>query len=513
VPVLVAALDSPRGAVRQASLAVILSRRNPVAHREVLRRLHTLDDGCKRLVRKHQGRMTQSLRDALLDSDRQVCANGCRAAVWFREYDLIPALITALEDQSNPHAELAGNTLLELTEQLYAELAAPRDDVRRRDPQVIRHRVVGDLERSTARFHKHRRRQIVEAFLLLVKRDNVTLKQLLMDPHNSAFVVLTDVLNHSTAGGVIRLLLNFLDDPHAPAVALNTAAKRSDLKFVRHLLRKIGREPSAAVKQNLKRIKSVGWVDDGMALLDELDEVEQHAVARFVMNCGMPRRDAFTAVEHLLARGKPAGRRAAAEALAEYHGAAANLLTLNALEDEDPGVQANVIPQLRHRGIPGVLPRLVDLVDSPHAAVRRAVRDSLAEFSFSRFLAAFDMLDEEVRQSTGMLVKKIDPQTVPLLKVELESQVRTRRLRAATIARSIEVADQLEQQIARLLDDEDHLVRVEAALALGQCDSETSLEALHDALDDRSASVREAVQESLERRSETAGPTEILNET
>ena len=39
------------------------------------------------------------------------------------------------------------------------------------------------------------------------------------------------------------------------------------------------------------------------------------------------------------------------------------------------------------------------MVDSPHAVVRKAARESLAEFSFRRYLAAFDMLDEEVRQA------------------------------------------------------------------------------------------------------------------
>ena len=510
---LLAGIESPHAAVREACLAAILSRRSPAAHCEVLRRLHGLDERAKRLIRKHRGRMTQAFRDAVLDSDPQLCSNGCRAAVWFREYDLIPALITALEDQSNLHAELAGKTLLELAERLYAELAAPRDGARHRDSQTIRHRVVGDLERSAARFGRHRRRQVIEAYLLLVSRDNATLRRLLLDPHHTAFVVLVDVLSHSASGGVMRLLLSFLDDAHAPMAMLNAAAERADLKFVRHFLRKIGREPSAMVRQNLKRIRAVSWIRDGLKLLDELDELEQHAAVRLVMTSGMPRQKAFSAVEKILAEGKPAGRRAAAEALAEFDGAEANLLALSCLEDSDPHVQANIIRQIRRRSIPGVLPRLVEMVDSPHAAVRRAVRDSLTEFSFSRFLAAFDMLDDEVRSTTGALVKKIDSETIPLLQVEMESQARTRRLRALTITRAMGAAAQLEGPIIRLLGDEDHMVRVEAALALGDCDSPASLDALREAWDDRSASVREAANASLGRRTQTGGWQEVVIET
>ena len=88
---------------------------------------------------------------------------------------------------------------------------------------------------------------------------------------------------------------------------------------------------------------------------------------------------------------------------------------MKVLEDPDPGVQAAVLGQLRHRGIPGILPHLISMVDSPHSEVRKAARESLTEFTFKRFLASFDMLAEEVQRTTGNLVKKVDPQTVPLL--------------------------------------------------------------------------------------------------
>jgi HEAT repeat protein len=161
-----------------------------------------------------------------------------------------------------------------------------------------------------------------------------------------------------------------------------------------------------------------------------------------------------------------------------------------------------VLVQLRHRGIPGVLPRLVDMLDSRHAVVRKAARESLSEFTFKRFVAAFDMLEDEVRQSTGMLVKKVDLQTIPSLREEMASPVRKRRLRGAAIARTIEVVPHLEAEIAGLLQDEDHLVRAEAAAALAQCSSTASRLALEDALNDRSGTVQEAAKKSLRIRAE-----------
>ena len=502
VRVLVASLESESARIRDESLRAILKRRSPSGHREIIRRLHTIDDHWRDIIREHRGRMTPTLRDALLGSDRQMCENGCRAAIMFREYDLIPALITAIEDQYNPHAEMVGKTLLELVETLYAALAGPRDYTDRRDPQLIRNHVLTSLESSLQRYGVHGRREIIEAFLLLVNRDNAILKRVLSDPHHAAFLTLIDFLSNSPRPGVIRLLLGFLDDQHPPSASLSILAKRCDPKFIKYLLRKIGREPSASAQPNLKRIESIRWLTDDLAVLDQLDDVAQHGAVTLTMSCGIPMADAYTVVEHILRHGKPAGRRAAATALAQFNGDAANRLSLDMLDDSDPRVQANVIAQLRHRGIPGVLSRLIEKVDSPHAVVREAVRESLAEFSFKRFLGAFDMLDEDVRRSTGMLVKRIDSRTVPQLKAEIESPVRTRRLRALAVARSIEVTRQLEETVIAALGDEDHMVRVEAATTLAQCDSPASLEALKEALTDSSHAVRETARGSIQQRAQ-----------
>jgi len=500
VRVLVPALDSSSAAIREGALGAILSRRSPAGHREVLRRLHTADEQSKAIIQEHSGRMLHALRDAVLGTDMQLSANGCRAAVWFREYDLIPALITALEDPASPTRELAGKTLLELVNLLYGELAGPRPEGGRRDPQLIRRQVIAALERSIVRFPAHRRREMLEAYVLLVNRDSVVLKQVLSDPHHAAFLALVDVLLNSASAGVIGLLLAFLDDARAPSAALSLVSKRCDLKFVQYFLRKIGHEPSKAVKQNLKRMGSVAWLENGTELLDQLDEAAQHAAVKLAMNSGIARSQAFAVVEHLLLHGKPKGRRAAAEALDEFNGAEANGLVEKAVNDQDPQVQANLLVQLRRRGIVGGLGRLVEMIDSPHAVVRNAARDSLGEFSFQRFLSAFDMLDDEVRQSTGRLVKKVDPQTVPQLRAEMQSHVRTRRLRALAVARVIDMVKQLEGTIVGLMKDEDHMVRAEAARALAQGDLPASWEALGYALHDASPTVQEAAEQSIRSR-------------
>jgi HEAT repeat protein len=500
VQVLIPALDCPDQAVQEGSLVALLKRRTAAGGREILDRMPRMKPEWKTIIRQHRGRLTGALRDAILSSDRQQCEKGCRAAVTFRDYDLVPTLLTVLDSPAQPNAGLAAQTTLELVQALSEEHSGGRDPSDRRDPQMVRRYVLGSLESSVHRFSQHKRHEVIESFLLLANRDNAVLRQVLGNGRHGAYLAAIEALTKGSQRGVLRLLLSFADDPHAPAAIFSVLAGRSDSRFVHYLMRKIGREPTATLAANLKRMTAIPWLADCRRILDQLDDAGQHSAVRFAMVSGIPRQQAMTVVETVLLQGKPGGRREAARALGEFHGAEANSLAMQALADPDPQVQANIIPQLRSRGIPGVLPHLLELVESPYAVVRNAARESLSEFTFKRFVAAFDMLDDDVRRSTGMLVKKIDPQSPLLLHDELRSPIRTRRLRGLKIARAIDCVEGVEGTIVEMLQDDDHLVRMEAAAALDRGVTPASEAALHQALTDTSEVVREAAQRSLQER-------------
>jgi HEAT repeat protein len=497
VGVLIPALDSARVEIQEGALRALLDRHSEAGSREIVRRLHQINERWEAIIDEKRGRLTRALRDAVLATEPQLCANGCRGVLWFQEYDLLPALVTAAEDESNPNRELAATTLLKLAELLYEELAAPRDYRNRRDPQLVRQHVLGNLELAVRRYPKHRVGAVIEAFLLLAHRDNLVLKQILMDPLDPCYLPLVDILAHGQRDGVIRLVLSFLEDPRVPSSAITLLAHRTDSRFVERLVRKIGAEPSPAVAANLKRIDNVAWLQSEPALLERLDDAGQHAAVQLAMRSGMNRRAVYKMIEFVLRRGNDGGRTAASAALEQFSGVEANSLCLRALDDPCPDVQANALRQLRTRGIPGALTRLVDLMESPYEVVQRAVRESLAEFNFKRFLAAYDMLDDEVRRSTGSMVRKIDPEAIPQLQDELTAKSRTRRLRAITVAVSMGAVADVEQQLLDRLGDEDHVVRAEAARALGGCNTPAVWQALADACGDRSVVVQEAAEESL----------------
>lgn len=497
--VLLPALDSPEAAISEGALRTLLKRHNLAGHQQLLRRLHSLDPKWRELLQEYRGTMSHALRDALVSSDSQSCANSCQAILWFHEYELMPALINVLENDSNPNASLAAETAMKLADLFYEDLAGTKNFRPRQDPRTLRGHLVSALEASVMRYARHRRGEPIEAYLMLCERDNATLKQLLFDPLHGSYRPVIETLTHGTRPGVLRLLLSFIDDPQAPSAVLTAVAHRRDPSFVKALLRKIGGEPSTAAKRNLARIEHFAWLGPNETLINEFDDAAQHSTVELVMASGMNRLEAFDIIAHLVTVGTVGGRRAAAVALGQFHGSEANNVAIKALADDDPQVQSAVISQLRERGIPGAVSLLVELAESAEPSVRDTARKSLSEFSFPRYLAAFDMLEDQVRRSTGTLVRKVDPDAVPQLIEELQALSRRRRIRALQVAEAMQVVKQLESAVIERLGDDDHLVRLEAARALAQCDSALVCLALRRAEQDTSVTVREAAGESLEK--------------
>lgn len=494
-------LDSPDPRLQQAAVAALLDRRSVAGQHAVVRRLDRWGEAWRPLLEARRGRFSQALRDAVVSTDVPFCQNACQAILWFKEYDLVPALVNALEDEGNPNADLVARTLVELVELLYADLASPRDYRDRRDPQLVRRHVTTSLESSVKRYIKHRRMEVLEAFLLLAGRDNATLRKVLIEPLDPAHKPLLLLLSESQRAGVMRLLLSALDDPQPITALLQIIGGRSDAKFVGHLLARIGHAPAAGVAQNLKKITHLAWLQqETTELLARLDGPAQHAAVQLVTASGLKRQASFDFLALVLRSGQVGGRRAAVAALADHQGADANQLIQQALADPDPLVQAGALAQIRRRGIPGALGRLIAALDSPQPALRQAARESLGEFSLARFLAAFDTLEEAVRLSTGRLVAKVDVEAVPTLIAEMQSAARTRRLKAVEVARYVDVFDALEPTVMGLLaEDDDHLVRREAARTLSRSRSAAARAALEQAVaHDRNVPVQEAALESLE---------------
>jgi HEAT repeat protein len=495
---LIAALASPHVSLQEGALRALADRRSLTAQREILSRWNNLPPRWRSIVVEKPGRLTSAMRDAILGDDEQLCVSACDAALALREYDLMPALIKTATAPESPHADLAAHTLLRLTQSLCDEVAQAIDWKGRRDPQLFRVQVVSALELAIQRYADHNRKEIVEAFLMLTSRENATLKRILRQPLDRCHRPIVECLTHSPRPSVMRLLLSFFDDSRAPRAAMGALARRDDEAFVAALLRRIGFEPSSGAKANLKRMQRLDWLQRDLARLTTMDDAAQHAAVQVAKISGIGRDDALAVIKLLVHNGKPVGRRAAVAALGEFQGADANQLVLRALEDHDPHVRAAALTQLRHRGLPGTMATLIEALDSPHEIIRTAARDCLSEFNFARYLAAFDAMEDEVRRSTGQLVTKVEPRTPRMLVEELQAPTRSRRLRAIAMAEAMLLVPAVEDELHKLLADEDHMIRAASAAALAQSPSERTRQMLREALLDTSVAVHNAAEHALE---------------
>ncbi|QDU96739.1 HEAT repeat domain-containing protein [Lignipirellula cremea] len=511
--VLLPALDSSHRAIAEGALRSLLRRRSSAGERELVRRWNQLPERWKQIINEKPGRIAGGIRYAIVSGDAELCLNGFDALTYLGEYDLFPVLLRSAEDSGNPQADFAAAAVLLAAETLYEEIAAPRNYARRRDPRTARTDIVMAMEQSLNRFETHRRREILEAFLMLASRDNPVLKKVLGNPHDQSYLAMIDMLTHSQRQGVVQLVLSYLEEPHAPQSMLNVLSHRADPVFLGELLGCMGEETSAAARGNLKRIEGFVWLRENLGLIGSIAPHLQSGLVRLVVLSGISRLRAFEILQYVARKGSVEGRLAAFAALGEFQGAEANDLVREALGDPHPEIQAIALQQVRERGIPGAITHLIEALESPHEVVCNAARGHLSEFTFKRFLSAFDTLDAKVRRSTGRLVSKVDPEMLEQMEAELTALSRSRRIRACEAAPLLGVSAQVEDHLLEQMRDADHFVRAAAAGALGACSTPTSTMALREALLDRSSMVQEIAEKALQRLADKNRETQPTTET
>jgi HEAT repeat protein len=517
VPVLLAALRTKQRKHREHVLEALLHRTSAAAEMEVLSQWHTLTPPLRELIAERSGWISGAIRIALTDpaqstSGDQLCRNACEAAVATHDFDQMTALVAAAIDPKNPCSAPAAEAALLLAEALYDELHAPRDYRVRRDPQLQRASVLPILERAADNVDRHQRLELVEALLLLGDRDTAAIKRILQSPRDASFPSFSKVLKRSSRPGVIRLLLSYLDDPHAPRPALEIVAARRDLQFIRQLLRKIGNQPAQVVQTNLHRLEEIPWLAEAGTIYEALAENEQPAAVHLVASAKLEPAQALQILSLALQIGGEAGRRAAAAALAQFRTADADEIAWQALDDEDPLVRAQAVSRMGNHATPTAIPRLLEMLDSPHQPEREAAQQCLNEYNFERYLQAYDTMAPEARIATGLLVKKVDPTTMSQLIKELQAPERPRIARGLQIATDLQMIPDLFDNIVALLNDADQYNRLDAVRTLGGCPLEDSQQVLRRALLDHSPLVAQAAEEALARFAQRDGEKPAIDE-
>jgi len=501
--ILFAGLKCSDKKTRSQSLRAILDRRSSAAHVKIFQRLDKFDEDARDIIKERSDRLVPAATAALADNDDGRFVAACKSIVSYNLYEAVAPLVAVLPEVSESRAEVVAAAILKLTEAFYAELSGATRDASQKGQEAVRIKMTAALEDAVRKFYRHQRLEVIEAFLTISKQKNLTLRQMLMRSEEASHQPILDVLTQSSSGGVLRLLLSFLEDAQMPGCVAGLFSTRSDRKFVENFLRVVSPRPSRNVCETIRRFKSFDWAEPGHEVLQSLDDLEQAIAVRLVTGSGMGRAEALELVGYMLLEGKPGGRKAAAAALRSFEGHAAAALTIKGLQDSEPEVLAPLIEQLRPRKVAGAYGILIRMVDNPSPVVHEALRKAMPEFTFRQFLTNFDSMDEDLQPIAGHIVRKIDDGVSEKILEEFSGLSPVRRRKAILAAGAMGMVPELEQEIVKLLSDEDHMVRVEVAKVLADSKSAPTWEALQDALLDKSFAVKEAVEQSLDRISKS----------
>jgi hypothetical protein len=442
-----------------------------------------------------------ALKAALLAGDPEFCKNACEIVLLSHDFDQFANLLKAAENARHPHSSQITSTLFKLAALLHDELAGwgAEADHTGRDPAFARHHVLAALERSIASQPQVQRPEILDAFLMLAPVDNPMLLQILRDPTHPCHAQIISTLATSEQPTIMERLVALLRDSEAPPAVLDAIARRTDPAFVNFLLRQLRLPVPLRVLHNMKRLRSVAWLEAQRHMLLELDGRAQATAVALAMASDIPRDATLELLALVLRNGLADGRRTSCQALAKFDGREADDLVHVALNDPDGAVQAAAVRQLRPRRLPNALQMLVARLESNSIEVRDAARSSLAEFNFVRYRAMFDLLDEHAVRSTGALVRQVDGSAREKLASDLMSPSVTTRLRAIEMAVAMESTQDVRPQLIELARHENVALRTEAIAALAQATGPDVVAVLELAAKDANRSVADAARQSLAR--------------
>lgn len=496
VPVLVDALDSPYSEVREGALSALLHQRHAVAQRALVQRWRKFTPVQRSWIELSGISLEIAVRELIQSSDHEQFALGLEVLNQVPEYELIPTLALIVRDSGHSYRDSAGNTLVHLA-------ASLRKDLRTGDKKVgyeaVRSRAIESLGDCINHYQQHESVALLESFLVLVTRENQLLREAWNNTKHPAHTAIIRFLRHSSRPEIIDLVLSSLTEMHPSAPVLNIVGLRHDPAFMSELTARLQGNMNDNIRRNLARLNKVAWAEEHRNVLEKLNGLQQAAAVHMAVCTSIRSERMYELLLQMAGSQHSSGRLAALEELASYVDPQTNELILDAVSDPSAAVRAEALRQMRPRGIPGAIKLLLQHLDSPQLVVQDTVRNSLAEFNFPRFLSAFDKMSPDAQKNTGRLVRGIDVNTQRLLANEMVDDASYRRLRALKI---IEVMDNhldMETDLIKALQHEDHFLRAESARLLGRCPSSASVTALRQAMLDRNVRVRENAEASLRR--------------
>lgn len=501
------ATRSSHQGLQKAAYTEMVSSGGQKALTDYLYQLDTLDPHIREVFAQNPGRLAGAIRVAFMSRDPVLQKNAVRAAIIFRVYDLIPTLLHFLTDRvdKRPVTDVPFSELLNrLTKYFVGDIE--NNHIAESYQHFILLETKDILIKATREFRRNDDPVILKVFLMLgpyVHDNDFQLGQFFRNPTHPIYVVLGNLVQTVNDSYIFQFILESLEAPRVPGFVLAAISNRTDFAFLDYFFKNMELPVSRTFQENVKRIHRLDWISSVRSFLPQLSEKAQLGLLELLHFAGITQEELFQSYLQIAQFGKPAARCIGMKELVAFPIEETQTIIENAIDDENPTVQATAIGLLRNRNNPLLAARLIQKIDSPYEAVRVAARALLPEFQMRRFLESYDQLNNDQRIATLRIVRKVDPDAMKTLTQELlggEPAMKVKAIRCIELGGLVVL---MEEPLCSLLLHEDiDALKVKAANLLAYGKREISRHTLlkvsmqHNESED----VRLAVKTSLDFR-------------
>lgn len=492
-----------------------LDDHGPENRLRIIKQWHLWRTDHKETIRDSGWDFFSAIQKAFYDPEQQTKGNAFTAAKELACFDLMSDLVRVVVQPNYHYKSEAAQTLKFLSKvwfRLWVQKESKLEPEVQRIANSVSSRKNGNikwpanqahlrklLEEAASQFSVHRRQEILIAFFLVLDFTDLVLKNNLQNDALPAHEHLIHFLNSSVDPTVVEKLAGFISVRNPSAAMVKIWQKRDDQIFVDSFFDQVANSIPSVVGPNLRRVGKPHWLENSIANFKHLS-VEQQSAILVIAQVTLSDQDQLLEflLQMLTAAHLPVQTQLVT-VLCSISGTKATSVIEYLLETQtNPAILTIVIPQIRKRNVHGAMKKLLAFLDHHSPEVRIAAGESFGDCTITRYLQAFDMLNEKVRISTGQLVSKVDPNVCRVLLEDLTCPHQTIILRALVAIRYINRRDELESTVRDLLKNRDPKIRETAAETLGYFPTDDAKQALRRALIDPVGRVQKAAERSLQ---------------
>lgn len=493
-------LDRPEDDLRSLAFDMLYRRKEPEIDIRLFDRFARNEDAWTTSKFLTPERLAR-LADAAFRSDRaQRRDRAAEVIVRHKLYETLPAVLHDLEGSDESRSRQTRDMLRRLADAFYADLVEAPSETERRNLDRRRDWFVQQLDGPVKRYAVHGIDEVLEALLIVTKKDYPTMRTVMGDYRSAACGKIADLLEFGDHGSYMRVLLGYVGDPNSPGIVDEILSRRSDTAFVRALLTMVGDNPQRELRECLKRFKDFAWLrPDDPGLAEKIEDLEPHAV-RLVQASSIPKDKALSLYRFFLTLPSSEARRTTVDVLRRLVGDDVDALLLDFFDDPDPVTCALIFRTLKAHNAKELDRCFLRIVERPEEDIRLALYETMPELHIESFASRIGQMTPQSAKTLGRFVRMVDSNTSKVIADDLASPIPIRRLSACGVAAATGFASDFAERLIELAEGDDEVnVRVAAVSALGTVLRKDAVETVKALLNDRSMDVRDAATVALKQ--------------